>query len=245
LPVNHEPYSAPQVDVLYSLIVGGESESGSSRRYHLLFAGTRQIARTFEWREVLSALQEHVQRSIVALARDWLFVTGGVVGWHNRAIVLVGDSAAEPIAALVQRGATYYSSQYAVFDRDGFLYPFHTQRPVRPEMDYDLDLTPYLAQPCPLPLGLMVVAAYQIQARWRPRHLTSAQALLALVANAQSAASDPAHALSMLRSLTTEWKALRGNWTDTSTFSRSLLSRLPEISDIPSRASDRLAQMML
>jgi len=73
---------------------------------------------------------------IAETAHDRFFVHAGVVGWNGRAIVIPGQSKIGKttlVEEFLRIGATYYSDEFAVFDRRGYVHPF--ARPLRVRTD--------------------------------------------------------------------------------------------------------------
>lgn len=104
LPPGWEPSPSLVVYKLYSPIVAYGNE------YHLLYDEEGELERTKELERVLHALDSHLRLWIGTAVQDLLFVHAGVVGWHNRAIVIPGQSFSGKttlVAALVKAGATY------------------------------------------------------------------------------------------------------------------------------------------
>jgi hypothetical protein len=128
------------------------------------------------------------------------------VGWRGRAILLPGASRSGKstlVAALLRAGARYYSDEYAVLGPDGLVYPF-----ARPLSIRSADGT--TSQRCgpeefgartaskPLPIGLSAITKYLPGTRWRPRSLSTGQAVLALLEDTLSAQLDPEGTLRVL-----------------------------------------------
>ena len=51
----------------------------------------------------------------------------------------------------------------------------------------------------PLPIGLVLVTSYRVGARWRPRRLTAARTLLALMRHTVAARGNPEHSMPILK----------------------------------------------
>jgi hypothetical protein len=89
------------------------------------------------------------------------------------------------VQAWLEAGATYYSDEFAVLDRAGRVHPFARPLAIR---DGSTALTRVPAAELgaetgttPLPIGLVLVTSYRVGTRWRPRRLTAAPTLLALM----------------------------------------------------------------
>ena len=146
--------------------------------------------------------QAHEALLVAERAPDHLFVHAGVVGWENRAIVMPGTSFAGKttlVQAWLEAGATYYSDEFAVLDRAGRVHPFARPLSIRdgsaavdslrvagpPPLGAEIGTTP-------LPIGLVLSQPPTglVLAR-RPRRLTPAPALLALMRHTVAARGNP------------------------------------------------------
>jgi len=108
------------------------------------------------------------------------------------------------VKALVEAGATYYSDEFAVLDKQGRVHPYPLPLSLRGENGQSACKTPVETLGGqtgvePLPVGLVIVTEYQLEARWRPRKLTPGQALLALMDNTVAARRNPAYSMPILR----------------------------------------------
>jgi hypothetical protein len=191
------------VDDLYSLVVGAGGQGVIRRRYNLLYVGVARLARSFELDDVLNALEVDIQYTVANGARRKVFFHAGVVGWHGRALVMLGASAPDTtrlVAALTRAGATYYAHRYAVLDAHGRVHPFPTALQSAGAHDdsagaHSMEMPGNRVGHETLPVGAIVLFAHTFGAHWRPRALTRGQAVLALLAHAVSAAQRPAFAL--------------------------------------------------
>jgi hypothetical protein len=194
-----------EVDVRYSLCVAQASQGQPNE--HLLYCDQALIARVPDLDALLTAFTRHAELLTAELARDCLFVHAGVVGWQGRAIVIPGRSFSGKttlVKALVEAGATYYSDEFAILDRQGFVHPYALPLSLRDTQGQSVGKVPVVSLGgqigvALLPVGLVLVTHYQAGARWRPRPLSAGQALLALMDNTVAAQGDPAHSMPILR----------------------------------------------
>jgi hypothetical protein len=183
-----------------------------------LFAEGTPIAQTGGLVEAACALGSHAEHLVAQLASDHLFVHAGVVGWSGSAVVMPGASFAGKttlVRAWLEEGATYYSDEFAVLDHAGMVHPFARPLAVRDGSALVTRRVPVAAlgaEPgtVPLPVGLVIVTSYRAGARWRPRRLTPALALLAMMRNTVAARSRPQHAMAILRQAVIGSTALAG-----------------------------------
>ncbi|MCS6860093.1 MAG: hypothetical protein NZT92_07230 [Abditibacteriales bacterium] len=219
LPPGWKPSSSPVVHALYSVVVGGDGQNSHIRRYNLLYRYAARLERTMELEEVFQTLESDLHFVVAAWARcHRLFVHADVVGWRGKAIVIPGRSRSGKttlVEALVKAGATYYSDEYAVFDKRGRVHPYPKPLSIREEGSerpklYPVESLGGCAGTQPLPVGLIAVTKYQPGVRWRPRPLSAGQALLALLDNTVLARVKPELALAMLQPAVADAVALKG-----------------------------------
>jgi hypothetical protein len=172
-----------------------------------VYAGTDLITETRSLTDATRALGAHAERVVAEHAPDHLFVHAGVVGWNGRAIVVPGASFAGKttlVQAWLEAGATYYSDEFAVLDRSGRVHPFARPLGIRDRSTGSTRRMPVAALGAetgttPLPIGLVLVTSYRVGARWRPRRLTAALALLELMRHTVAARGNPEHSMPILK----------------------------------------------
>jgi hypothetical protein len=172
---------------------------------------------TFQSPELEAALQafhSQLQLLVAEHSPHGVFVHAGVVQWKQRALVIPGTSFSGKttlVLELLRRGASYLSDEYAVFDREGQVHPYHRPLQVRlPEGGanrIDPQSMGFQLASGPLPLGWVVATHYQRGCRWEPHPISPAKAVLAMFAHTVSARRDPRRALSWLS------LAARGAWS--------------------------------
>jgi len=124
-------------------------------------------------------------------AVDRVFLHAGVVAWKGKAIMMPGNSyqgKSTLVTELVKLGATYYSDEYAICDRDGLVYPY--ARPIGRRTDdgrhipYFIDVETELNGTSghePIPVGMILLTAYEKGRRWRPKMLSPGNGVLQLI----------------------------------------------------------------
>jgi hypothetical protein len=135
------------------------------------------------------------------------------------------------VKTLVEVGATYYSDEYAILDQAGLVHPYPVDLSVRGhhgQPSGKVPVTSFGGQVGrePLPVGLILVTAYQPTARWRPRSLTAGQVLLALMDNTVAARGDPAHTMPILKQAVSGVIALKSKRGQAGEIASWLLARL-------------------
>jgi len=227
LPPGWERVSAARVERLYVL----ESRAPSPNAGHVLSVNARRILQAEDLDDAIAVLALDLRLYIAEHARDRIFVHAGVVGWRGRAIVIPGHSSSGKttlVHALVRCGATYYSDEYAVFDRRGRVHPFPTPLFLLRDghkRHVPIEALGGSAGATPLPVGLVVITAYDPARRWRPRRLSPGEALLELLAHTVPARRRPASALAALSRAVAQALVLKGKRGEAEPTAREILDR--------------------
>jgi hypothetical protein len=206
LPAGWRYTTQPVVDILYSLNAGGPETRPGVRRFNLLYVGAGRLARTPELEALFPVFENDLQLRVAEFAPRHVFVHAGVVGWRGRAIVLPGSSHSGKstlTAALVRAGATYYSDEYAVFNRQERVQPY--ARPLQLRQSNGQAGEKVTAESLggrtgvrSLPVGLVVETTFQPGCRWRPRKMSNGHGTLALLAHAIPIQRKPAWTMGVL-----------------------------------------------
>src|SRR3984893_3909386 len=200
LPPGLKPVSDPAVKRLYSIIGGGSPAHSQVRRLHLLYGNVERLARTAELGDLLDILRSDVNLYVAENAPRRLFVHAGAVGWKGRAILIPGPSFSGKttlVQEFLRAGATYYSDEFAILDRRGFVHPFAAPLSVR-SADSDrqeMGLAEEFGSSIgvsPLPIGCVVATRYRPGVRWKRKAISKGLGVLALVGNTVAARKNPA-----------------------------------------------------
>ncbi len=244
LPLGWQAAPAGQVDFLYSLWLAHSTNSRHAPTTQgndcLLYCGADLLARTADLPPLLAALEQHTQLLTAFRAQECLFVHAGVVGWRGQAglqaqaILIPGRSMTGKtslVKSLVEAGATYYSDEFAVLDKEGRVHPYPVPLSIRGNNGQPGRKTPVESLGGqigvePLPVGLVIVTEYQPEATWQPRRLTPGQALLALMDNTVAARRNPAHSMPILKQAVTDAIALKSKRGEAGEVTPRLLARL-------------------
>jgi len=155
---------------------------------------------------------------VAEMARRRVFVHAGAVGWLGKAIVVPGRSfsgKSSLVAALVRRGAIYYSDEYAVLDHHGRVHPYPKPLAIRrpgsgKQKKCRAEEMGGVTGTKALPIGLVIVGGYEAGRRWCPEQLSMGQAILELLDNTVPARRKPEVVVSVLRSAVAGAAALKG-----------------------------------
>src|SRR5260370_9489703 len=204
-----KPLSNPVVNKVYSIIEGGGLRANAHiRRLHLLYGNVERLARTAELANLFAALRSDVNLYLAENAPLRLFVHAGAVGWNGRAIVIPGPSFSGKttlVQEFLRAGASYYSDEFAVVDKRGFVPPLATPLSIRSagsdrrEMRAAEEFGGSIGIR-PLPIGCVLATSYRPGSRWKRKEISKGLGVLALLANTVAARKDPSRALSALSS---------------------------------------------
>jgi hypothetical protein len=237
LPPGWKPCVPAIIDRVYSVVTErvGSPASGPGDvlpplRY--LFRGLRCLLETRDLRMVLEMVESDLTLFVATRSPHLLFVHAGVVEWSGAALVLPGRSHSGKtslVSALVDAGATYYSDEYAVFDRHGLVHPF--ARPLSIRSAEASARTRVLVPPektgCKsIPVTLIVVCEYIRGAVWDPQRMDPGLALLSLLSNTVAARTCPSHAITLLGRVVSSSRAKVGARAEASQVAYALLEEI-------------------
>jgi hypothetical protein len=224
LPPDRKSSPAIGVDRLYSLIAAKSPARGTGR--YFADSNQQRLTRLQNPGAVFGAIERDLQEYLAENARDRLFVHAGVVALDEWAIIMPGRSyqgKSTLVREFIRAGATYYSDEYAVFDRQGHVHPFARMLSLREgpggsQVRLSVDSAGGKTGKYPLPVGMVLVCAFKAGARWRPRRLSPGQAAMALVANTVVARQRPADMLDIIHKVLANarvWQGTRGEAAET------------------------------
>jgi len=221
IPADAKRTDDPRVDILYSFLSAkpfGNQRRGL-KRMNILYNSAALVGKSLDEQEIVRALDTSLNAWLSEFSRRDLFVHAGVVEWEGRAIIIPGRShtgKTSLVAALVKRGARYYSDEFAVITNRGRVRPFRnplsirSEGAARPTLIAAEDLGGVTGK-ASIPVGLVLMTRYRDGARWKPRQLSSGEAVLAMLDNTISARRRPKAALARLGMIAENAVALRGD----------------------------------
>jgi hypothetical protein len=208
------------VDELFSVYCGRASGRSGVRHFDILYRGGDRLVRTLDRDELLDSVEGQMKLCVAEMATRRVFLHAGVVAWNGGAILIPGRSysgKSRLVEALVRRGATYYSDEYAVLDARARVHPYATPLSRRDESGRARRVVPEslgrpTARPA-VPVLKVVLTRYRAGADWKPRQLTPGRALLGLLDHAIPARRRPRDVLAALRRIVSNapvYKSARG-----------------------------------
>lgn len=237
LPPRWKPSRSLTIDVLFTLAMSPASFGSGPEYPHRLYAGSACLAQTIDRTTLFERLESALHFSVAVHARRKLFVHAGVVGWRGAALVFPGRSFSGKstlCAALVRAGATYYSDEYAVLDRQGRVHPYPKPLSLRSTDGLQTQRCPVDALGGqrgtePLPIGLIVLTRFQGGATWAPRQLSAAEALLGLLEHTVQARARPRFALAVLQRAVADVRAATGRRGEAAALAETLLNQFEAV----------------
>ena len=193
--------------------------------------------------DAVAWLRADIDEVVACQATAAMFVHAGVVGWRGRAILIPGRSGTGKtslVAALVDKGAVYYSDDYAPIDADGCVHPYARAPSVRGDPSPTRVIEPSVrvqARP-PLPVALVVATSFQAGAAWQPAVVDGAAAMLRILDSVIMAREDPRRALATAKAIASTSVTLSGSRPAADDIAGDLLERLNEALDGEPRSDD-------
>jgi serine kinase of HPr protein (carbohydrate metabolism regulator) len=201
------------------------------RKFHLVYAGIRQRARTLDLETAFETLESDLRQTVAAHARQRIFVHAGVVGIGDCAVLLPGRSCSGKttlVRELVRAGAVYYSDEFAVIDSRGRVHPFLKPLSIREGeriRKCPVEELGGASGARPLTACAIVFTEHRPGARWRPTRQTTAMGVLNLLNHSVPVRRRPKATLAALEKLVRRAVILKGPRGEAAATARSLLSR--------------------
>jgi hypothetical protein len=187
----------------------------SSGNYRLASPNEEHINRDLP--QLLEQLREKLMVHVADYAEDRVFVHAGVVAWHGRAVVFPGVSFAGKstlVAECVRAGATYFSDEYAVFDKGGTVHSYARDLQMRRPGHAEQTSVPIAsfngtAATAGSPVHLVIFTQYVEAAVWSPEPVTAGMAVLAMLPHTIPVQRTPGRVLSTLSNVMSQARAFR------------------------------------
>ena len=157
--------------------------------------------------DLLAYMKTELRYTVSEFAVKKVFVHAGVVEWLGKAIVFPAKSLGGKstlTTALLQKGATYYSDDMAVFDEEGLVSPFPKMISLRTEenrlVQKDFSPEEYAEKigEKSIPPGLILFTEYEPEALWNPENLTAGQGIMEMLPHTVPIRFNPQFTLKVL-----------------------------------------------
>lgn len=174
-----------------------------------------------------------IRRHVAEHAPGHVFLHAGVVAVAGTAIVIAGESYSGKttlVHALLARGATYYSDEYAVIDAQGAIEPYSKPLAIRAGarrgLGVEVRVPSESVAVAPARAGLIVLTRYIAGVAWRPRSISGGLAALLLLGHTIPARARPGQALEAVSGLVAGAPAISGHRGEAGEVADALLARL-------------------
>jgi hypothetical protein len=152
----------------------------------------------------LTVLRKEIHFRVAEFARTHIFIHAGVVRWNGQCLLLPGYSHAGKstlVWHLVQRGAVYYSDEYAVVDCNGRVHPLTLPIALRSETGRRTFISPIHVEAIPVLPSIVAFVQYSPSAAWHPRRLRPSETVVQLISHSVGIRRNPEKALSLLKTI--------------------------------------------
>jgi hypothetical protein len=185
--------------------------------------------------EVFDDFDRAVRMHLAFNAPEHCFLHAGAVAHQGRGIVIPGASFTGKttlVAALVRAGATYYSDEHAVLDREGRLHPYPKRLGLRLTEGRAVQTNQAVSElggvsgDVPVPVALVAVPQYRPGAEWNPVELSAAETVLVLMQHTFRSVDRPEESLHTMLRAVSEVVGLTGERGDADATAADLLARV-------------------
>jgi hypothetical protein len=149
-------------------------------------------------RAVADHALEHVHDLFAVNARNVLFVHAGAFELDGHLVLVPGRSHSGKstlVATAVERGATYFSDEFAVIDADGLVHPYTRAMSLREpngrRRHVTVDDLNGRSAATPMPPAVVLATQYDVDATWSPVRVTGSRSALPIIDNTVLARSAP------------------------------------------------------
>ena len=158
-------------------------------------------------KSLIEFLGSQIRLTVAEFAVGHIFVHAGVISWKGKAIAIPGHSFSGKTtltATLLKRGAIYYSDEYAVLDKDGFVHPFPKKLSIRGEIDddtqveYSVEELGGTAGTEKTRISMVLITDYKFNAKWNPKILSSAKGIMEIIKHTVPIRQNPEFSLRVL-----------------------------------------------
>jgi hypothetical protein len=201
---------------------------------YLVYKGTTCISEGHGLEYSLTMLEGQIRGNVAVAAPDRTFVHAGAVEYERRAIIFPGYSFSGKTTlteAFVRAGATYYSDEFAVLDKNGLVYPYPKPLSIRVgddhlQTDHTIESINGVAGVDPIPLGALIITNYDPGSEWAPRELSAGEAALAVLSHTVTAQTRPDEAIRAISRAVQNAVALEGERGEAQELAPRLLAQL-------------------
>lgn len=221
IPADWQPIGFENLVNHYHVEWMDRSQGRDHAAQYLLYGEDGSDGRQCDREHLPDSFEAVLEDFISQYAEPWIFIHAGVVGWREKAILVPATSFSGKstlVAALVARGATYYSDEFAVMDTEGLVSAFprpislrmgehHQWRTRRIKLTETQHLAPSLP---PLPVGLVALLSYDPDRAFWVERLDRGTAIMALCEHSVAIRRRPGDTFAALGAIVGRARVIRG-----------------------------------
>lgn len=233
IPTGFREINSADADYVFSI-----RWSDKPGKKHLVYKNDNEILSLSHKDWKLDFLESSIRMTIAEFSDEFVFLHAGAVRYKDKAIIIPAKSFSGKttlVAELASRGLEYYSDEYAVLDKDGFLHPFPKQLSMRGIIDdhqqVDIDVEEYGGKKgsAPINVGVILVSKYIKRAKFQPKLMSSGEGIIESIANSVSIRQNPEFVLKVLGKIMNQAKVVKTNRSEAKKFADKFLPYLEEL----------------
>lgn len=161
LPNGWKEIEDSATDFIFTIIV----QKRKSKK-NVFYKNGELILENFSPENIWELIDSQIRMTVGEHSKDYVFIHAGVVGWKGRAIVIPGSSFSGKTtltAEFVKRGAIYYSDDFTILDKDGYVHPFPRKLSLRgiiddyQQLDFAVEELGGTRGTQPIPVGVLLL----------------------------------------------------------------------------------------
>jgi len=206
-----------------------------------LFKNKVNVANSSSEAEFYDFVESEIRLTIAEYAVSRVFLHAGVVAWKDKGIVIPGSSFSGKtslVAALIKKGALYYSDEYAVLDENGNVHPFPKMLSLRgitdeyKQVDYTAESLGGEVGLKPIPVGMVLLTKYDSTGDlsenktnlFEPEILSAGQAALEIILQTIPIRNNPKFVLQVLNKVANDAIIVKSKRGEANKFADLLLN---------------------
>ena len=185
------------------------------------------ILENFSPKDIWQIVDSYIRMTVGEHSKDYVFIHAGVVGWKGKAIVIPGSSFSGKTtltAEFVKRGAIYYSDDFTVLDKNGYVHPFPRKLSLRgiiddyQQVDFAVEELGGTRGTEPIPVGVLLLTKYKKKAKPKIKEVSLGEGVMAGLENSLSVRQHPAQVIQVLCKTLKNARIYKSNRNEASEF---------------------------
>lgn len=158
-----------------------------------LVLNEEELSETTHSKAFYNYFESRLRVLVAEYAQEHVFIHAGAISWKGKGILFPADSfqgKTTLVAALVKRGAIYYSDDYAILDQDGLVHPFPRKLSIR-DPDRGFRRSNVAAKSLggqtgeiPIPVSAVILTRFRRNGKWNPKILSAGNGIMQIIPQA-------------------------------------------------------------